>query len=467
MKDKNLAVVCRSADLGKDAESFSFSRSATGAGNRPPAREPSPFFTRYRSSEFGVVRAAAMRNVSMHYTSIRELSEAIRRRDVSPVAAVESCLARIHGANASLNAFITVLDDEALNQARTAEAEIEAGRWRGTLHGIPVAVKDFFDVAGVKTTAGCELFRDRIAVADAKVVEALKRAGAIILGKTNMDALGMATSGLTSFYGPVRNPLNVEYVTGGSSAGSAAAVAAGMCYATIDTDAVGSARLPAACCGVVGFKGSYDLVSTEGILGGEPIDDFIRWMGHSAVTARSVGDTAIVLDAVSDAQGGSPFADRHRADTTFRIGIGDNVSTSDDQRRTVSDAIAIFRGLGHSTVERSVPFGDPGNIDFTTIERDRKVIPEDAFGKVDVIVLPTLQAGVPRVKDALLNPSQAVSAENTAFANYLGLPAISIPCGFDSDGMPVGLQIVARPNEDRTVLNLAYQYEQAVSRRTS
>jgi aspartyl-tRNA(Asn)/glutamyl-tRNA(Gln) amidotransferase subunit A len=196
------------------------------------------------------------REDTMYYASIRELSNEIHIKKISPVEAVEACLVRIEALNSSLNAFITVLGNEARDQARAAEAEIKAGKWRGPLHGIPVAVKDFYDAEGVKTTAGFEHFKSRVASADAEAVKKLKQAGAIILGKTNMDALGMATTGLTSFFGPVRNPWNSNYVAGGSSAGSAAAVAAGLCYATVDTDAVGSVRLPAACCGIVGFKGS-------------------------------------------------------------------------------------------------------------------------------------------------------------------------------------------------------------------
>src|SRR5687768_11073074 len=214
----------------------------------------------------------------MHYDSIGELSRRIHGRTVSPVELVDVCLRRIESLNPTLNAFITVMAEDARDQAKAAEGEINGGRWRGPLHGLPVAVKDFFDTAGVRTTAGYEPYRDRVPEADAEVVRRLKQAGAIVVGKTNMDALGMATTGLTSYFGPVRNPWNSASVTGGSSAGSAAAVAAGLCWATVDTDAVGSGRVPAACCGVVGFKVSSDLISTKGILGDQPVDDFIRWM---------------------------------------------------------------------------------------------------------------------------------------------------------------------------------------------
>src|SRR5215207_3405346 len=256
----------------------------------------------------------------MHYDSIGALSRRIQLQTVSPVDVVDACLKRIATLNPVLNAFITVMADDARDQARAAEAEITSGRWRGPLHGLPVAVKDFYDTAGVTTTAGFGQFKDRVPDADAEVVKRLRQAGAIVIGKTNMDALGMATTGLTSYFGPVRNPWNSVYVTGGSSAGSAAAVAAGLCFATVDTDAVGSVRLPAACCGVVGFKGSPDLISLQGVLGDEPVDDFVRWMAHAAVTTRSAADAALALNAlaVRDEDFAAGIAG---ADTTARIGV--------------------------------------------------------------------------------------------------------------------------------------------------
>ena len=399
----------------------------------------------------------------MYYASIRELSNEIHIKKISPVEAVEACLVRIEALNSSLNAFITVLGNEARDQARAAEAEIKAGKWRGPLHGIPVAVKDFYDAEGVKTTAGFEHFKSRVASADAEAVKKLKQAGAIILGKTNMDALGMATTGLTSFFGPVRNPWNSNYVAGGSSAGSAAAVAAGLCYATVDTDAVGSVRLPAACCGIVGFKGSYGLISTKGILGDEPVDEFIRWMGHAAITTRSACDTALLLDILSTQGDRTLFSDIEKPDKAIRIGVGNNVKCTIEVKQKIDSAVTTLRDAGYEIIDIAVPFGDPDQDNFVSIENDRKNIVDKAFVEVDVIVLPTLDSTVPTVKEAVRNPSQGVAAENTAFANYYGLPAASIPCGFDIHAMPIGLQIVGKPGGDRTVLNVAYQYELATN----
>ena len=393
----------------------------------------------------------------MYYESIGELSRRIHEQTVSPVEVVEICLKRIERLNPTLNAFITVMADDAREQAKAAEAEIKAGKWRGPLHGLPVAVKDFFDTAGVTTTAGSEQFKDRVPDTDADAVKRLRQAGAIVIGKTNMDALGMATTGLTSYFGPVRNPWNGDYVTGGSSAGSAAAVAAGLCFATVDTDAVGSVRLPAACCGVVGFKGGSDLISTRGILGDQPVDDFIRWMSHAAVTTRSAADTALVLNVLAD-RDDDFAAGIAKADTKMRIGVGNNIAADAEVKHAFDKAVTTLRDAGYDTRDAAVPFGDSSQVSMASIEADRAGIAAEAFTDVDAIVLPTLDSTVPTVAVAATNPEQGVAAETTAFANYYSLPAASVPCGFDSHGMPIGLQIVGKPGDERIVLNLAHQY---------
>jgi len=396
----------------------------------------------------------------MHYDSIGALSGRIQEQTVSPVDVVEACLKRIAALNPVLNAFITVMADDARDQAKEAEAEIKSGGWRGPLHGLPVAVKDFYDTAGVTTTAGFEQFKDRVPDTDAEAVRRLRRAGAIVIGKTNMDALGMATTGLTSYFGPVRNPWNSDYVTGGSSAGSAAAVAAGLCFATLDTDAVGSVRLPAACCGVVGFKGSSDLISLKGILGDQPVDDFIRWMVQAALTTRSASDMALVLNAVTD-RDEDLAAGVTKADATVRIGAGNNFTADAEVRRAFNNVVTALRDAGYDIRETAVPFGDSSQRSMASIEADRRGIAAEAFADVDVILLPTLDSTVPTVAEAATNPEQGVSAETTAFANYYNLPVASVPCGFDSHNMPIGLQIVGKPGGERAVLNVAHQYERA------
>ncbi len=393
-------------------------------------------------------------NHDLHYQGIHTLSTKIKSGAISPVAVVEDCLKRIEQLNPQLNAFITVMPNDARRQAKELEDEIKAGYWRGPLHGVPVAVKDFYDTAGVKTTAGNEHLADRIPKDDAVSVAKLKEAGAIIVGKTNMDDLGMATTGLTSVFGPVINPWNKDYVTGGSSAGSAAAVASGMCYATLDTDAVGSVRLPAACCGVVGFKPSYDQISLEGVLGGEEEpDEFIVVMGHGAITARSALDAAMVFDALAD----KSTTKGTQSPKTLRIGVGNNVKATHEVEAAVAKAVETLRQLGNSVLDAEVPQGDPA-AGISNFKQDRATVGDKAFKDVDVIVLPTILKTTPSVTDALRDPHEAVSAEETAFANYYGLPAVSVPCGFDSNGLPIGLQIVAKPGDEALALNVAQQF---------
>jgi len=396
------------------------------------------------------------------YASISELSTQIRGRTISPVLVVDACLDRIEALNPHLNAFITVSGDAARAAATAAESELTAGHWRGPLHGVPVAVKDFYDTAGIKTTAGFEHFANRTPTKDAEVVTRLKAAGAIVIGKTNMDMLGMATTGLTSFYGRVRNPWNADSIPGGSSCGSAAAVASGMCYASVDTDAIGSCRLPAACCGVVGFKGTYGLISTEGILAGEaPPDEVIVWFSHPGVTTRRLADTALVVAALHepDALSSADFARQLNAPRSLRVGVATNFKADADVLAAFNKAVDTVATLGHVMKPTVIPFAGP-RMGIQHIERDRKTISGQLFGDIDALLLPTTTGAVPRVSVAATNP-QALSAENTAFANYYGLPAISVPCGFDSNGLPIGLQIVARPSGDLDAIKLAHEYEQA------
>ena len=198
--------------------------------------------------------------------TLAEASELVRRREISPVDLTQECLETIARLNPSLNAFITITAESALEQGEAAEEEIAAGNYRGPLHGIPIGLKDLIDTAGVRTTAASAMFKDRIPTEDAAVVKKLKAAGAVLVGKQNLHEFAYGGSSLISYFGPPRNPANPEFITGGSSGGSAAAVASGMCYGAIGTDTAGSVREPAALCGIVGLKPTYGLVSTAGII---------------------------------------------------------------------------------------------------------------------------------------------------------------------------------------------------------
>jgi aspartyl-tRNA(Asn)/glutamyl-tRNA(Gln) amidotransferase subunit A len=398
-----------------------------------------------------------------YYLTINQLSKLIPEQRVSPVAIVNACLERSKGLNPKLNAFITILADQSREQAKLAEAEIRAGNWRGPLHGIPIGIKDFYDTTGIKTTAAFERFKDRVPTKDAVGVTKLKEAGAIIIGKTNMHQLGMGTTGLDSYFGPVFNPWNSEYIAGGSSSGSAAAVASGMCYATFDTDAIGSCRLPAACCGVVGFKGTYGLISPKGILEDEePPDELIIWLSHPGITTRCVEDTVLVLDLLEEGNSNVKtdyFVGGFSKESKLRIGVATNFRADQEISAGFERAVEIIRGFGYPISDVVAPFGDH-SYNVTNIKSDREAIATQVFKDIDILLLPTTTTTTPTIKDAITNP-QALSPGNTAFANYYGLPAMSIPCGFDNEGLPFGLQIVGRPWDEAAVLRLGRQFQSA------
>jgi aspartyl-tRNA(Asn)/glutamyl-tRNA(Gln) amidotransferase subunit A len=225
--------------------------------------------------------------------SILETSELLRKRAVSPIELVNDCLKRIEELNPILNAFITVTAEAALEQAREAEREIRSGNWRGPLHGIPIALKDLIDTAGIRTTAASALFKDRIPGEDAEVVRRLKGAGAVILGKQNLHEFAYGGSSLISYYGEMKNARNPEHITGGSSGGSTTAVAAGMCHGAIGTDTAGSIREPASLCGVAGLKPTCGRVSTHGVI---PLSVSLD---HVGPIAASVADCAVILQAIA------------------------------------------------------------------------------------------------------------------------------------------------------------------------
>ena len=193
----------------------------------------------------------------MNLRTMAAASELVRRREISPLELTRECLVAIDRHNPTLNAFITITAESALQEARLAEGEIAAGHWRGPLHGIPIGLKDLIDTAGIRTTAGSAIFKGRVPTEDAVVVKKLKAAGAVLVGKQNLHEFAYGGSSLISYFGPPRNPVNPEFITGGSSGGSVAAVASGMCYGAIGTDTAGSIREPAALCGVIGLKPSF------------------------------------------------------------------------------------------------------------------------------------------------------------------------------------------------------------------
>lgn len=396
---------------------------------------------------------------ALHYLGVADLGGPLWARELSALEATSATLKRIARLGPGLNAFITLMTDEATAAAREADRATAAGIWHGPLHGVPIGVKDMFDTAGTRTTAACRQFARRVPSQDASAVARLKHAGAVIVGKTNLHELGRGTTSLESHFGAVRNPWSADHVAGGSSGGSAAAVASGLCFATLDTDAIGSCRLPASCCGVVGFKPTFGNVDVSGVLAGEPGDAVTRWLVHVALMARSVVDAALVYGVLAGVP--SPPVRRKDAERPLRIGRVTNAVATDAVRAASRRAVDVLASLGDQVRDVTAPLETPA-MDLRNISADRAAIAGSLFRDVDILVLPTVPAPTSAVR-AAKGDAQAVSPANTFFANYFGLPAISVPNGLDATGLPVGVQFVGAPGDDWRVLSVAMRFEAAAA----
>ena len=432
--------------------------------------------------------------------TLAEASDLVRSRKLSPVDLTQECLGTIERLNPTLNAFITITAESALQEAQQAEEEIAHGDWRGPLQGIPIGLKDLIDTAGIRTTAGSAVFRDRIPTEDADVVKKLKAAGAVFVGKQNLHEFAYGGSSLISHFGSPRNPVNPEFFTGGSSGGSAAAVASGMCYGAIGTDTAGSVREPAALCGIVGLKPTYGLVSTSGII---PLS---LSLDHAGPITRTAEDAAILLDAVTEPSTkcrealqrgieqfviGIPrqyfFEDLHpevaaaveRAIVQLTALVSGtrelNLAVDEDRTLQSAEAYAYHRERIAASPEvyqpetlRRIRSGERFTASEyqSALEGLRQVRREivGKFEEVDVLVMPTTPIPAPRIADlienpSLLRPTELFLLRNTRPVNVWGLPAISVPCGFTKEGLPIGLQIVGPPGGEAKVLRAAHAYE--------
>lgn len=435
------------------------------------------------------------------FLSIAALSELIRQKKVSPVTITKACLKRIEQLNPKLNAFITVTAEKALAEAAIAEKEIMDGNWRGPLHGIPVSYKDNIDTAGIRTTAASAVFKDRIPTEDAGVIKKLKAAGVICVGKTNMHEFALGTTSLISFFGVVHNPWNTDFIAGGSSGGSAAAVASGMCYASIGTDTGGSCRLPPACCGITGFKPSYGLVSMEGVI---PVS---LSYDHVCPICRSAEDAAILLNTMVDLPAEQKnYLKSFSNHKIFRIGIPKEYKATAEVESVFRKAIAVFTEMGCQTIPVDLPAESAGpavfqsdlnsvhapliekykdlydkitladiineiqavdrsayNTEKLKIENDRNLISGILFKNCDIVMLPVTAAITPTIAEANKQGPFALDGSNTEPFSGFGLPAASVPCGFSNNGMPLGLQIVGPRRGEETVLSAADQYQKSTN----
>ena len=464
-------------------------------------------------------------DMPLHYLTIRQAGELIQRRQLSPVELTRACLDRIEATDDSLHSFILLLTDEALEQARTAEAQILRGAYKGPMHGIPFALKDLYDTAGIRTTSGSRVDIDRVPTQDATTTARLKEAGGILLGKLAMHEFALGGPDWTTPFEPARNPWNLDHITGGSSSGSGSAVASGQAPGALGSCTGGSIRGPASLCGIVGLKPTYGRVSRFGVV-------TLSWsQDHAGPMTRTVEDTAFMLQAIAGHDPRDPTSSRApvpdyalslREDIRgVRLGLPRHYFFDPDPGvnpevvARVEEAVAVLEGLGAHVEEVTLPsldylraansvimvseafaYHEPnlkarpqefGEIvrgrfriggllsasDYLQAQRVRTWARRefaDVMKTVDYLVTPTMT----QPAAAFANPAtthsrwrggraspQAGESTTQSIQLITGLPAISVPCGFTQSGLPIGMQIAGKPFDEPGVIQAAYTYQQS------
>ena len=450
----------------------------------------------------------------LHYLTIHQAGELIRNGELSPVELTRACLERIQDTDERLHSFILLLADEALEQARTAEAEILRGSYRGPMHGIPFALKDLYDTAGVRTTSGSQVDIDRVPTEDATTTARLKGAGGILLGKLAMHEFALGGPDWTTPFEPARNPWNLDHITGGSSSGSGSSVASGQSLGALGSCTGGSIRGPASLCGIVGLKATYGRVSRFGVV-------TLSWsQDHAGPMTRTVEDTAYMLQAIAGHDPKDPTSSRApvpdyslslREDIRgVKIGLPRHYFFDDDpgvNREVVArveQAVTVLEELGAEVQEVTLPsleyvraansvimvseafaYHEPnlktrpqefGEIvrsrfriggllnasDYLQAQRVRAWARREfsqVMKTVDFLVTPTMTQ--PAAAFEGFDPTSTVRGKSfTAPFNVTGLPAISVPCGFTEGGLPIGMQIAGKPFDEPGVIQAAYTYQQ-------
>ena len=446
------------------------------------------------------------------------MAKLIAARELSSAEAVQAALARLEKTEGKLNAFITVLRQQAPAEAKKADQEITGGNYRGPLHGVPVTIKDMFETAGVLTTGGSKILADWVPTTNSHLVERLRAAGAIIIGKTNLDEFGHGGTSTLSHFGPVHNPWDVDRIAGGSSGGSAAAVAAGIGPLSYGTETGSSVRRPASYCGITGFKPTFGIISRHGSFRGAWSQD------HVGLFARSVQDITLGLDPVAGYDPRDPasvhqdppqYSTRLDANVKgLRIGVLRHFLESVDSqvKQAFESALKILADLGGEVVDLEVPelryaamtsmltsSAESAGInrrwfrerhqdyvphvargiavgmtitasEYFTAQRARHRIREAvraAYERVDIIAAPTTGRVAPLLVDGVKG-----NGDNTRHASYnhsnllrfpsmLGLPGCSLPCGISAETLPIGMQLIGAWFNDQTVLNTAAAYQSA------
>jgi aspartyl-tRNA(Asn)/glutamyl-tRNA(Gln) amidotransferase subunit A len=465
-----------------------------------------------------------MNETELAFATIAEIGRLFRSDKLSPVELTELMLARIERTNPKLNAYITVTDELARVQAKRAEAELGArGKRktrtdRGLLHGIPLSLKDNICTEGIRTTAGSKILRDYFPERDAPVVTRLKQAGAVLLGKTNMHEFAYGVTNNNPHYGPARNPWDTKRIPGGSSGGSAAAVAAGLCFGSIGTDTGGSIRIPAALCGIAGLKPSLGRVDVAGVI---PLS-----VTHDCVgpLARTVADAAILFHTIADGGNGKGEGLRRRGSAArklpkFRLGIPREFFfdvISGEVQKSFEVAARSIRGLGAKIKEVSIPLlaqtekagnriawaeasyyhqqsgwfpdrqGEYGEDVRSRLEMGMKILAVEYLEAmdqrrsfisqlrevmekeaIDALMVPTTAIAAPLIGEETTriaqddHPTRALLLRLNRPANLAGVPAISLPCGFTTAGLPIGLQFIGAERNEQVLLDIADIYQRS------
>ena len=449
------------------------------------------------------------------FLTINQAGELLRNRKVSPVELTQAFLERIEAVNGQPNAFVTVLAEEAMVQARSAEAAILSGDYRGPLHGVPIALKDLYSTEGVRTTANSRVLADWIPQQDATTTAKLKEAGTILLGKLVMSEFALGGADKINPFLPARNPWNLDHTPGGSSSGSGTATAAGLCMGSLGSCTGGSIRGPASFCSIVGLKPTYGRVSRFGVVP-------LSWsLDHCGPMTWTVEDTAIMLQAIAGYDPKDPttsnapvpdYSESLIEDIKgLTIGVprhyffASHPEVDPEATAIVEQALGALQELGANLEEVEVPsveynrpaqtvimlgeayayheknlsarpqdFGDQTrdrfhigglftSADYVQAQRVRSLLKREfaqVLQRVDVVITPTMARPAPTFQEAADSLRMIHTPSFTSPFNMTGLPAISIPCGFTEAGLPVGMQIVGKPFDEPSVLQAAYAYQQ-------
>ena len=443
----------------------------------------------------------------MVFLPVERLAALVQAKRLSPVELVRAYVARIERLNPRLNAYITVMGESALAEARRAEREIAKGKWRGPLHGIPIAAKDNIWTRGVRTTAGSKILTDFVPEQDAKVVMRLRAAGAILLGKTHLHEFAYGVTSNNVHFGPAHNPYELERIPGGSSGGSAIAVAAGLCAAALGTDTGGSIRIPASLCGVVGFKPAFGAVPMEGIV------RLCASLDHCGPITRTVGDAALLYQAM---RGGEVArSEGRRSVRGMRLGwpedyfferLAPEVEAAMQTARRVfekrgvriarvnlrqldaanraslplalAEAYQYHREAGYfparaaeysddvrARLEKGAGVSAADYLDARSVARQSTLEFAEYAERVEALAAPTVPVAAPRIGEERVAIGGVEEEVRGALlrlcrpANLWGVPAISIPCGATAEGLPIGLQLIGFPGREAALMQLAEMYE--------